>query len=328
MNNAPFLLCPTYKDYIWGGERIKKEYNKDTECSPLAESWECSVHPDGESIVASGEFKGKTLKSVLDDNPDFLGSHPDKSFGFPLLIKLIDARESLSLQVHPNDEYAYQNENGERGKTEMWYVLDSNPESTLIYGFSHNTDEAMLRSAIEKGTLERHLNKVKADKDDVFLVHAGTVHSLGAGILVAEIQESSNITYRLYDYDRIDKNGRKRELHIDKALKVVDYSLSQPPRQPLRVLRYRRGMATEFLARCRYFEVSRMLVNTDEESVHYISFSSDSLSFRVLLCIEGEGNMTFGSASLDYVKGNCIFVPADSIEIHISGKATFLDIRA
>lgn len=328
MNNAPFLLSPAYKDYIWGGERIKKEYNKDTNCFPLAESWECSVHPDGESIVASGEFKGKTLKNVLDANPGFLGTHPDQAFGFPILIKLIDARESLSLQVHPNDEYAYQNENGERGKTEMWYVLDSNPGSTLIYGFSHNTDEAMLRSAIEKGTLERHLNKVKAEKDDVFLVHAGTVHSLGAGLLVAEIQESSNLTYRLYDYDRVDKNGRKRELHIDKALKVVDYSLSQPPRQPLRVLRYSRGVATEFLARCRYFEVSRMLVNTDRESVPYISFSSDSLSFRVLLCIEGEGKMTFGSASIEYVKGNCIFVPADSIEIHISGKSTFLDIRA
>ena len=168
----------------------------------------------------------------------------------------------------------------------------------------------------------------KAEKDDVFLVHAGTVHSLGAGLLVAEIQESSNITYRLYDYDRIDKNGMKRELHIDKALKVVDYSLSQPPRQPLRVLRYRRGVATEFLARCRYFEVSRMLVNTDEETVTYISFSSDSLSFRVLLCIEGEGKMSYDSKSLGCVKGNCIFVPADSIEIHISVKATFLDIRA
>lgn len=328
MKNAPFLLSPAYKDYIWGGERIKKEYNKDTDCSPLAESWECSVHPDGESIIASGDFKGRTLKSVMDENPEFLGSHPDKTFGFPLLIKLIDAKDSLSLQVHPNDEYAIENENGERGKTEMWYVLDSKPDSRLIYGFSHDTDRGTLRKAINNGTLERHLNKVKAEKDDVFLVHAGTVHSLGSGILVAEIQESSNITYRLYDYNRVDKNGEKRELHIDKALKVVDYSMSQPPRQPLRVLRYKRGVATEFLARCRYFEVSRMLVNTDTVDVPYISFYADSMSFRVLLCIEGEGKMKYGTNCIDFIKGNCIFVPADSIEILISGKATFLEIRA
>ncbi len=328
MNNAPFLLCPVYKDYIWGGDRLKKEFNKDTEISPLAESWECSVHPDGESMIISGEFRGKTLNNVLDDNPEFLGSHPDKSFGFPLLIKLIDANEKLSLQVHPNDEYAFEYENGEHGKTEMWYILDAKPDSKLIYGFAHNTEEETVKNAIANGTLQKHLNEIPVEKDDVFMVNAGTVHAIGSGIILAEIQESSNLTYRIFDYDRTDKNGQKRKLHIDKALKVMDYTKSSFPRQPLRVLKYRRGAATELLARCRYFEVSRMLINADGVDVLNVPYEADSFSFRVLLCIDGQGRMTYGSEHIDFRKGSCVFVPANSVKIEITGKANFLDVRA
>lgn len=327
MNPKPFLLRPAYKDYLWGGERLKTEYNKNTDVSPVAESWECSIHPDGLSVVASGEYAGETLKDVLDKNPAFLGSHPDAGFGFPLLIKFLDAKEALSLQVHPDDEYAKKREEGEHGKSEMWYVLDAEADSYLVYGFSHDLSREELERAIENETVDRHLNKIPVQKDDVFFVSPGTVHAIGDGVLIAEIQESSNVTYRLCDYGRTDKKGNKRELHIDKALEVVDYSKSQLPRQPLRVLKYKRGVASEFLARCRYFEVFRMLINTDED-IPFVEFASDELSFRVLLCIDGEGSMHYDSERLDFKKGDCVFVPADSIKINISGKATFLDVRA
>ena len=334
MKNKPFLLRPAFKDYIWGGERLKNEFNKDTDKTPLAESWECSIHPDGESVITGGEFDQRTLKTVLEENPNYLGSHPDKSFGFPLLIKLIDAKEDLSIQVHPDDAYAFENENGEHGKTEMWYVLDAKKDAKLVYGFSHDTNAEDVKKAIEKGTIERHLNKVRAKKDDVFFVSPGTVHAIGSGLLIAEIQESSNVTYRLYDYNRTDKNGNKRELHVDRAMDIVNFKKSQDPSQPLRVLKYKRGFAAEFLARCRYFEVFRMLINTTEYEDLSVPFKSDELSFRVLLCLEGSGEITFASKIEDksleriqYKKGDCIFVPADSLELNIYGKAEFLDVR-
>ena len=339
------LLRPAYKDYLWGGDRLKKEYNKETDIFPLAESWECSVHPAGESVITNGVLAGKTLASVLEENPDFTGTHPDSSFGFPILIKFIDANSKLSVQVHPDDEYAYAKENGEHGKTEMWYVLDSAPGSELIYGFSHDTNANKVRESIEKGNIEKYLNKVKVQKDDVFFVTPGTVHAIGSGILVAEIQESSNLTYRLYDYDRKDSKGNKRELHIDKALEVTSFKKSLAPRQPLRVLRYKNGYASEFLCRCKYFEVHRILINTTESDESKVFFEADELSFRVLLCVEGSGCIK-GSSSInesssikdsssmesdfqafDYRKGDCIFIPA-STALSLSGKATFLDVRA
>jgi len=334
MYNEPFLLRPAYKDYLWGGDRLKKEFNKKTDIKPLAESWECSVHPDGESVISGGRFDKRTLKSVLDDNPDYMGTHPDKDFGFPILIKLIDAKEDLSLQVHPNDEYAYTHENKEHGKAEMWYVLDAKKDARLIYGFNHDTSEKCLRDALKKGIIERYLNKVEVQKDDVFFVKPGTVHAIGAGTLIAEIQESSNVTYRLYDYDRIDKNGNKRELHIDKAMEVTDFHEAGDPRPPLRLLKYKRGYASEMIARCQYFEVLRIILNTIEYDDICVPFKADELSFRVLLCIDGAGHIEYNSESnrdkeekIRYKKGDCIFVPADSVLLKIYGKAEFLDVR-
>lgn len=218
------------KDYLWGGTRLREEYGKKIDLTPLAETWECSVHPDGPSVVANGEFKGKTLADVLKDHPEYLGSKvasgmDDKDAELPVLIKFIDAKKDLSVQVHPNDEYARINEH-QNGKTEMWYVLDVEEGASLIYGFQHKVTEEILRKAVATGTLDRHLQKVKVHKGDAYYVPAGTVHGIGAGILIAEIQESSNVTYRVYDYDRVDKNGKKRELHFDKAIKVMNMDIA------------------------------------------------------------------------------------------------------
>jgi mannose-6-phosphate isomerase len=329
------MLRPTGKDYLWGGRRLNDEFEKNIDMFPLAETWECSTHPDGPSYVCGGEFDGMTLTEVLKDHPEFLGTHfsmdrvsPDdttESVDLPILIKFIDADKELSVQVHPDDEYAREKEGGQRGKTEMWYVLDAAKDSKLIYGLNRDmTKDDMLR-AIKNGTLNRYLQNVPVKKDDVFFVEAGTIHALGAGILVAEIQENSNLTYRLYDYDRTDKKGNKRELHIEKSLNVARLKSESEPRQPLRVLKYRQGAASELLCRCRYFEVYRMLINTERRQ--RVAYRADGMSYKVLLCVNGCGTISYENESMNFYKGDCIFVPADSVELNLHGQAQFLDIR-
>lgn len=323
----PFFLKPSGKDYLWGGNRLNDEFGKDMDMSPLAETWECSTHPDGPSYVSGGEFDGMTLAQVLENHPDFLGTHPKGENGLPILIKFIDAKKDLSVQVHPGDEYARIHENGQLGKTEMWYVLDAGKDAHLIYGLYRDTEKETLRKAIENGTIEKYLQKVKIHKDDLFYIEAGTIHAIGAGALVAEIQESSNLTYRMYDYDRIDKNGKKRELHVDKALEVANLKGNSQPVQPMRVLKYRKGCASELLCRCKYFEVHRLLVNT-ERCRSLVDYCADDTSFRVLLCIRGCGLILLEDGTVvNFFKGDCIFFPAGSQTVKIHGEAQFLDVR-
>ena len=188
-----------------------------------------------------------------------------------------------------------------------------------------NETKAEMRRAIADGTVMKYLQKVPIHKDDLFFIQAGTVHAIGAGALVAEIQENSNLTYRLYDYDRVGKDGKKRELHIDKALDVANLKSSAEPKQPLRVLKYRQGIASELLTRCKYFEVYRMIVNTERrQKVHY---RADEIAFRVLLCVNGCGTISYEGGNLPFYKGDCIFVPADSEVLTIHGQAQFLDVR-
>ncbi len=324
---SPFLLKPAGKDYLWGGNRLNDDFSKEIALSPLAETWECSTHPDGPSIVAGGEHAGKTLTSVLREHPEYLGSHPRTRGELPILIKLIDAKRDLSVQVHPDDGYAMVKENGSLGKTEMWYVLDAAKDAKLIYGFHHDMQKEILQESLKAGTVEKCLQKVSVKRDDVFLVEAGTVHGIGAGILLAEIQESSNLTYRLYDYDRVDKDGRKRELHIQKALDVANLKSSAEPRQPLRVLKYKKGCATELLCRCKYFQVERLLINT-ERCRQMADFRTGGNSFQVLLCIGGCGVLLEeGGGAIHFFKGDCIFVPACSKPLKIHGKAQMLKVE-
>lgn len=317
----PFLLSPSGKDYIWGGRRLKDDFCKNIDLTPLAESWECSIHPDGPSYDA---VTGQKLSDILREHPEYLGSHP--SDGLPILVKLIDAAKKLSVQVHPSDEYAKEYEGGQLGKTEMWYVIDADPGAKLVYGFNSDVNEGMLRTALENGTIEKYLQFVPVHPGDVFFIEAGTVHAIGEGILLAEIQESSNLTYRLYDYGRLGKDGKLRELHIDKALQVVNIKSSSEPRQPMRVLKYKPGFASEFLSRCKYFQVERVLLNT--ERVHTMAdYQTGSTSFEVLLCINGCGVINEADGDhINFFKGDCIFVPANSIQMKLHGKAEFLKI--
>lgn len=325
MGNKPFMLAPAGKDYLWGGQRLKDEFHKEIDMVPLAETWECSTHPDGPSLVVSGEFAGRKLDEVLRQHPEYLGSHPVTEGELPILVKLIDASKDLSVQVHPTDEYAFFYEDGECGKSEMWYVLDAAPGAELIYGLKQDVSREELEESLRSGAADRYLRHIPIEKDDVFYIPAGTIHALGDGALVAEIQQNSNLTYRMYDYERLDKDGKKRALHVEKALDVASLTRSVSPRQPMRVLRYQPGMARELLCRCKYFEVHRMLMNTTHRQ--NMTFSADALSFRVLLCIDGQGSMEFGGEVLDFRKGDCIFVPADSVVCELSGSAHFLDVR-
>lgn len=321
----PLLLRPSGKDYLWGGKRLNDEFAKNMDMRPLAETWECSTHPDGPSFVVGGEFDGQSLAKVLKEHPEYLGTHPITRGELPILIKFIDAKQDLSVQVHPDDDYAREHEGGQLGKTEMWYVLDAAKGAQLVYGLRHDTDAEALRKSIADGTLEKNLQKIPIQKNDMFFIEPGMIHAIGAGALVAEIQESSNLTYRLYDYDRVDKNGRKRQLHVDKVLAVANLKSSAEPRQPLRVLKYRQGVASELLCRCKYFEVHRMLINTEHrQTVHY---RADSVSFRVLLCVNGCGVITDTDEMIRIYKGDCIFVPADSVELSLHGTMQFLDVR-
>lgn len=322
-HNIPFLLRPVAKDYIWGGERLNDDFNLGFNCKPFAEAWVCSCHTDGKSTIAGTK---QSLADALIDHPEWIGSHASSVADgkFPILIKLIDAKTDLSVQVHPNDSYAKKYENS-LGKTEMWYVLDAKPGAKLVYGFNQDMDEKQLKSVLSTGNVEKYLNHVKVHKNDLFFIEAGTVHAIGAGCLIAEIQENSNLTYRLYDYNRVDKNGKTRELHIDKALQVANLKSSVEPRQPMRVLKYQNGVASELLTRCKYFQVERMLLNTEVQR-NLATFQTDSNSFHCLLCVDGCGSLSGENAFINFFKGDCIFVPADSIPLQLHGKAQILDV--
>ena len=168
--NKPFLLRPSGKDYLWGGSRLNDEFVKNIDMSPLAETWECSTHPDGPSYVVGGEFDGSTLAEVLKMHPEYLGSHPETNGELPILIKFIDAKKDLSVQVHPDDAYAKEHEHGQLGKTEMWYVLDAARDAKLVYGLNHNVEADVLRESISNGTVEKYLQKVPIKKDDLFFI--------------------------------------------------------------------------------------------------------------------------------------------------------------
>lgn len=324
----PFLLKPACKDYLWGGKRLEKEFGKNYGISPLAETWECSVHPDGVSIIDSGVLKGLPLDVAIKKYPSMLGTHPRAICGegeLPVLIKLIDAGQAASVQVHPDDEYARIYENGENGKTEMWYILDAAKEARLVYGFQQRMDRETIKKAVNEDCIEKYLQKVPVQKDDVFYIAPGQVHAIGEGILLAEIQQNSNITYRLYDYKREDQNGNLRELHLDKALEVANLQRSEEPHQPMRVLKYQPGCATELLCRCKYFQVERMLINV-QSAVGADMVTVGKESFVILLCIEGEGELESNN-KLEIKKGNCVFVPADCGQLKLKGKMQLLKIR-
>ena len=229
-------------------------------------------------MLRNGEFSGLELSEVLKLHPEYLGERHKGEDSLPILIKFIDAKKDLSVQVHPTDEYAKEHENGQLGKTEMWYVLDAGKDASLIYGLNQNSTKDEIREAIYNGTVTKYLQKVPIHKNDVFFIKPERFMPSAPVHWLLRFRKAPILPTRLYDYDRVDKNGKKRELHIEKALEVADLHSSAEPKQPLRVLKYRQGVASELLTRCKYFEVYRMLLNTERrQKVHY---RADEMAFR------------------------------------------------
>ncbi|MBR1591949.1 MAG: class I mannose-6-phosphate isomerase [Ruminococcus sp.] len=313
-----FKLKPVGKDYIWGGCRLKNEYGKNIPLSPLAETWECSVHPDGESTADEGEFSGKTLKNILSLHPEYCGTN--NKDGMPLLIKLIDAADNLSVQVHPDDEYAMLHEN-QNGKTEMWYVLDADENSCLIYGFDKNYTKSEIEKSLISGDIIEKLKKIPVRKGDVFFIPAGTVHAIGKGVLVAEIQQSSNLTYRIYDYNRTDKDGNPRPLHIEKALDVMNL-MPAPGYIPYGDKLNTTGYSLQTLCECAYFTVKKLDLKNS------FTLISDIKSFKIILCTDGGGTISENDNIINFKKGDCIFAAAYSENAEIHGNAEILIISS
>lgn len=310
-------LSPSVKDYIWGGTRLIKEYGKGgSGAERISETWECSVHPDGASVVVSGEFSGKTLDRVIEEHPEYLGKNNRN--GFPVLIKFIDAGKDLSVQVHPDDEYAEKHEN-QNGKTEMWYVMEADEDTTLVCGFEKKMTAEEVREALGNGRITDYLHYEKIKKGDVFYIPSGTVHAIGKGAVIAEIQENSNVTYRVYDYDRTDGNGQKRELHTEKALDVMN--LSPTPKKTFDggfsdCGKYSR----KTLCVCDYFRTEKI----DVKESYFFEVGGDT--FQVLLCIDGGAVLRTACGDTAVLKGECVFIPSGIGEIGIIGKAEFLKI--
>jgi mannose-6-phosphate isomerase len=295
-NITPVKLTPAFKDYLWGGVRLKTEFNKNCDFDRVAESWELSAHKDGQSVVCGGAYDGLTLTAYVDAlGKAALGTNSAKYDYFPLLIKLIDAKGDLSVQVHPSDAYALEHE-GEYGKTEMWYVLDCDEGAALYYGFTRDITREEYETAIKDGKLTDILNRVDVKRGDVFFIPAGTVHAIGAGILICEIQQNSNTTYRVYDYNRRDKDGNLRPLHVAKALEVSN--LQKSPDLP----------ATPdgediLLAACEYFEVRRLRVDGTT------AVTADETSFVSLMATDGAGVLSFDGGEIPFEKGDSLSSP-------------------
>lgn len=313
---APLKLQPAFKDYLWGGERLKTEYGKRTALSPLAESWELSCHRDGPSVIAEGPHAGKTLAEYVAENPACLGTK-HKGGVFPVLIKLIDAAKPLSVQVHPSDAYAQRVE-GEPGKTEMWYVLDAAPGAALYYGFSKEITRGEAAERIANGTLTDVLNAVPVQAGDVFFIEAGTVHAIGAGILIAEIQQNSNTTYRVFDYGRVGADGKPRALHVEKALEVSRLCPPTRPAGPIGKPEQKGGLTDTLLAACEYF-TTRLLAVTGSAPL-----CADAESFHSLLCLGGEGAVMWDGKAIPFQKGDSLFLPAGLGDYRIAGDAQLI----
>ena len=293
-------LKPACKPYIWGGRRLINEFNVEYDGKILAEAWELSCHPDGASTIVNGEFGGQTLRDYIELNgQEVLGENCRRFRDFPLLIKFIDAKRSLSIQVHPSNAYALEHE-GQYGKTEFWYVIDAEPDAFIYYGFKREISREEFARRIEQNNLLEVLKPVKVQRGDMILIESGTLHAIGAGILVAEIQQNSNVTYRVYDY------GSDRELHIEKALEVTN-------RKPI----VRKVGAYPHIADCDYFTVDKLTL--DGTRTYRMQGHVDRSSFLSILILDGHGTLSNQTEAFEYRKGDSFFLPAGSGDWQLEG---------
>lgn len=303
MKLYPLKFQPLFHYRIWGGEKLKTVLNKEYSEDSIGESWEISTVPNNETVVTSGALKGKTINNLIAEyGADFLGEEVLKRFGteFPLLIKFIDAKTPLSIQVHPNDALAKERHNS-FGKNEMWYVMGADKDAELIIGFNKQLNKESYKEAIDKGDIEDALNNVNVVKGDTFFIPAGRVHAIGAGVMIAEIQQTSDVTYRIFDFNRIDKKtGTKRELHTAQSVDAIDFNLIDNYKTA-----YSTSEINNKLVHTQYFKTN-ILVVEGETSIKV----SKIASFKILICVEGDLEITYQNQNYSLKKGETMLLPA------------------
>lgn len=313
----PLKFKTIFKEKLWGGDKIKSILNKDF--SPLAncgETWEISGVRGDVSIVANGELKGKDLNEILDVfKEQLVGDYVLKEYPceFPLLVKFIDAAQDLSIQVHPDDELALER-HGCKGKSEMWYVFQADQNSSLISGFNQNLSSQKYLEVLNNGQLESILNREEITSGDVFYLPAGRVHTIGKGLLLAEIQQTSDVTYRIYDFDRVDKDGEKRELHTDLALDALDFTKYDEYKTP-----YQNKLnEVVSLAKTPYFSTNKLWCDKSMKRSY-----EDLDCFVIYLCFDGELNLKYSSEVVNIKKGEAILLPACIKEVELEPVGEF-----
>ncbi len=317
MNFYPVTFEPIFKERIWGGTKLKDYLSKSFEGDCIGESWELSTVTNDVSVVSNGEFAGLDLNELIKKYPlEVLGSKSIEKFGleFPLLFKFLDAKEDLSIQVHPNDELAKKRHNS-FGKTEMWYVMQADENAKLVVGFKNKTNKKDYLKHLETKSLVAILNETPVKKGDTFFLETGTVHAIGAGVLIAEIQQTSDITYRLYDWDRLDANGIGRELHNDLAVDAINYEETNTKVQYKNESNERVNLVT-----CPFFTT-----NLIEVSEKY-DWKKKKDSFTVLMCTEGRFVLVTSNSKSEFKKGDTVLIPAIIEEFQIIGETSLLEI--
>ncbi len=317
MKFYPLQFTPILKNRIWGGTKLKTVLHKNIISNTTGESWELSTVPNDVSVVNNGAFKGKNINEIIKLYPnEILGENTVLRFGkeFPLLFKFIDAKEDLSIQVHPNDKLAKARHNS-FGKTEMWYVMQADNNAHLTIGFKEDVSRAQYVEKLNQKKLSELLNKKTVQQGDIFFLETGTVHAIGGGVVVAEIQQTSDITYRLYDWDRVDAHGNSRELHTELALDAINFKATNS-----QIAYTIKKNARNKAVHCPYFNTNVIPLTTE------LNWQRNNGSFTVLMCTEGSFSLEIENEKYRYQKGDTILLPAVLSKGVLKGKANLLEV--
>lgn len=306
---------PIYKKKIWGGRKLATKFNRQIPDGNVGESWELAAHNHGSSTIANGQYQGQELMEVVaEEGRNLLGTAiSEAAFDkFPLLIKFLDINDKLSVQVHPDDEYAQEHTAGELGKTEMWYIMAAEEDAKLIYGIDSEVSKEEFAEAIAEGELHQHLEELSVETGDVVFIPSGTVHSTLGGVLIAEIQQNSDTTYRVYDWNRVGDDGKPRDLHIESALDVIDFG--SKPRDKVEGLTIEgAGYTRELQVACPYFITETLDITTSYQS------QANGERFYVLMGLEGTATIDYETGSTELSSGETALIPADLGEYEIKG---------
>jgi mannose-6-phosphate isomerase len=313
---TPLTFKPVYKDYIWGGDRLSKQFHRVGTPTPCAESWEISAHPDGASIVAQGKYAGRSLPDLATEfGVALMGTKTPDPTRFPLLFKLIDARDKLSVQVHPNNANAALT-HGEP-KTEMWYVLDRIQGSSLYAGLREGTTPELLRAALADGTADKCLTEVQVNPGDAIFIPGGLVHAIGDGCLIYEVQQNSNTTYRLYDWNRVGADGKPRPLHIEESFKTIERENGKENTQRAECVKARMS-GYQSLVSCAFFQVGKLTLAGSTSVAH------DDTTFTALFVESGNVSIEAGGETVQLVMGMSCLIPAAAPKFTLAGNASLI----